>query len=154
MIVNPDKFQAIFVRKNCRIKDSYALNIINQTINPENRINLLGIEINITLSFDQKNPNLYKKAGTQMRLEEFRSRWPLWKKKCFILSNFNSCPLVWHYRFSKSLKKNKKIQEEALRILYHYSTSNYKELLNKSSKETFLCKYLKLWIIWTSNRWK
>ena len=54
MIVNPDKFQAIFVRKNYRIKDSYALNIINQTINPENRIKLLGIEIDITLSFDQK----------------------------------------------------------------------------------------------------
>ena len=52
----------------------------------------------------------------------------------FVLSNVNSCPLVWHYRFSKSLKKNEKIQERALRILYHDSTSNYKELLNKSSK--------------------
>ena len=29
MILNPDKFQAIFVKKNCRMKDSYALNINN-----------------------------------------------------------------------------------------------------------------------------
>ena len=63
----PDKFQTIFVKKSCRIKDSYALNISNQTINPENCIKLLGIEIDNTLSFEQKNLNLYKKASYQMR---------------------------------------------------------------------------------------
>ena len=35
MIVNPDKIQAIVVKKNCRLKDSYALNVNNQTINFE-----------------------------------------------------------------------------------------------------------------------
>ena len=50
MIVNPDKFQAIVVKKNCRMKDSYALNINNQTINSENCVKLLGIEIHNTLS--------------------------------------------------------------------------------------------------------
>ena len=33
MIVNPEKFQAIVIKKNCRMKDFYALNINNQTIN-------------------------------------------------------------------------------------------------------------------------
>ena len=45
MIVNPDKFQAIVVKKNCRMKDSYALNINNQTINSENCLKLPGIEM-------------------------------------------------------------------------------------------------------------
>ena len=36
MTANSDKFQAIVVKKNCRMKVSYALNIINQTINSEN----------------------------------------------------------------------------------------------------------------------
>ena len=67
MIVNSDKFQAIFVKKNCRMKDSYVLNINNQTINSENFIKLLGVEIDNTLSFEQKNYNLYKKASNQMR---------------------------------------------------------------------------------------
>ena len=49
MILNPDKFQAIFVKKNCRMKDSYALNINNWTLNSENCIKLLGIEIGNTL---------------------------------------------------------------------------------------------------------
>ena len=43
MIVNPDKFQAIVVKKNCRMKDSYALNINNQTINQSiNQLNAIG----------------------------------------------------------------------------------------------------------------
>ena len=50
MIVNPDKFQAIVVKKNCRMKDSYALNITKQTINSKNYVKLLGIEIDNTLS--------------------------------------------------------------------------------------------------------
>ena len=33
MIANTDKFQAIVIKKNCRMKDSFALNINNQTIN-------------------------------------------------------------------------------------------------------------------------
>ena len=53
MIVNPDKFQAIVIKKNCRMKDSYALKINNQTINSENCVKLLGIEIDNTLSFNK-----------------------------------------------------------------------------------------------------
>ena len=66
MIVNSDKFQAVFVKKNCRMKDSYVLNINNQNINSVNCIKLLGVEIDNTLPFDQKNSDLYKKASNQM----------------------------------------------------------------------------------------
>ena len=58
MIVNPDKFQAIVVAKNRRMKDSYALNINNQTINSENCVKLLGIEIQNTLSINKLISNL------------------------------------------------------------------------------------------------
>ena len=60
MIANPDKFQAIVIKKNCGAKDSYALNINNQTINSENCIKLLGIEIDNTLSFDKHISTLCK----------------------------------------------------------------------------------------------
>ena len=33
MIVNPEKFQAIYVKKKYKMKDSYVLNINKQTIN-------------------------------------------------------------------------------------------------------------------------
>ena len=66
MIVNPDKFQAIVVKKNCRMKDSYALNINNQTINSENCVKLLGIEIDSTVSFNKHISSLCKKASNQL----------------------------------------------------------------------------------------
>ena len=47
----------------------------------------------------------------------------------FVLSDFNYCPLVWHFCSSKLLKKSEKIQERGLRILYNDSISDYNQLL-------------------------
>ena len=45
IIVNSDKVQAIVIKTNAKIKDSYPLNINDQTINSENSVKLFGIEI-------------------------------------------------------------------------------------------------------------
>ena len=66
MIVNPDKFQAIIVKKNAKIKDSYPLKINDQIINSENSVKLLGIEIDNKLSFDKHISTLCKKASNQL----------------------------------------------------------------------------------------
>ena len=50
----------------------------------------------------------------------------------FIVSNFNYCPLVWHFTSVKSTKKMERIQERALRFIYHDYTSTVKELLINS----------------------
>jgi hypothetical protein len=36
----------------------------------------------------------------------------------FILSNFNFCPLAWHFCTDKNSKKIEKVQERALRFVY------------------------------------
>ena len=41
MIVNPDKFQTIVVKRNNKMKNSYSLNINWDVINSENRVKLL-----------------------------------------------------------------------------------------------------------------
>ena len=41
MIVNPHKFQAIVVKRNNKMKNSYSLNINWDVINSENRVKLL-----------------------------------------------------------------------------------------------------------------
>ena len=133
MIVNPDKFQAIVVKKNCRMKDSYALNINNQAIYSENCVKLCGIEINNTLSFDQHIFNICKKASNQLNAIGRIQKYMGFKEK-EVLSDFNCCPLVLHFHSSKSFKKIEKIQERALRILYNDSTSDYNQLLNESNK--------------------
>ena len=47
---------------------------------------------------------------------------------------------MWHFCSSKSLRKIEKIQERALRILYNDSTSDYNQLVNKSSKASMEVK--------------
>ena len=52
MIVNPEKFLAIVVKKNAKMKDSYPLKINNLTINSENSVKLLRTEIYDKLPFE------------------------------------------------------------------------------------------------------
>jgi hypothetical protein len=50
----------------------------------------------------------------------------------FILSNFNFCPLAWHFCTDKNSKKLEKVQERALRFVYEDYNSSYEELLQKA----------------------
>jgi hypothetical protein len=50
----------------------------------------------------------------------------------FILSNFNFCPLAWHFCTDKNSKKLEKVQERALRFVYDDYTSSYINLLEKA----------------------
>ena len=50
----------------------------------------------------------------------------------FILSNFNFCPLTWHFCGETYTKKLEKIQERALRFIYEDYTSDYETLLSRS----------------------
>jgi hypothetical protein len=43
----------------------------------------------------------------------------------FILSNFNFCPLAWHFCTNKNSKKLEKVQERALRFVYEDYNSSY-----------------------------
>jgi hypothetical protein len=50
----------------------------------------------------------------------------------FIMSNFNHCPLVWHFCGEVNTKKVEKIQERALRCIYEDYSASYDDLLSKS----------------------
>ena len=61
MIVDPDKFQAIIVKRNNKVEDSYPLNINQEVINSETCVKLLGVEIENKLSFEKHISALGKK---------------------------------------------------------------------------------------------
>ena len=148
MIVNPDKFQEIIIKKNSKMKDSYPLNISDQKISSENCVKLLGIEIDNKLCFKQHISTLCKKASNQLNAIGRIQKYMGFKEKevllnSFVYSNFNYCPLVWHFCSSKSLNKIEKIQERALRLLQNDFTSDYSELLNKSGKPSMEVKRLR-----------
>ena len=54
----------------------------------------------------------------------------------FIFSNFNYCPLVWHFCSAALSQKIEKIQDRALRLLYKDSYSSHNSLLLKAERPT------------------
>ena len=47
------------------------------------------------------------------------------------MSNFNYCPVVWHFCGESNTKKMEKIQERALMFIYEDFNSDYDTLLLK-----------------------
>ena len=54
----------------------------------------------------------------------------------FIISNFNFCPLSWHFCSKSNTNKIEKNQERALRFVYDDYNSLYTELLSKACLPT------------------
>ena len=61
----------------------------------------------------------------------------------FILSNFNYCPLAWHFCNENNYRKLEKIQERALRFVYEDFDSSYEELLDKAKIPTLHVRRLR-----------
>ena len=147
MIVNPDKFQAIGATRNNKMKDFYSLNIKKEVINSENCVKF-EVEIENELSFEKHISTLVKKASNQLNAISRIQKFMGFKEKeillnSFVYSNFNDCPLMWHFCSAKSVKTIEKIQERALRILYNDFSSDFEPNLNKSGKSTMEVKRLR-----------
>ena len=68
MIVNHDKFKALIVKRNNKMKDYYHLNINQEVIKSDNCLDLLGVEIDNKLSFENNISTLVKKASNQLNV--------------------------------------------------------------------------------------
>ena len=64
MIVSPDKFQAIVVKRNNKMKDSLNINEENS----ENCVKLFGVKVDNKLSFEKHISTLVKKASNQLNV--------------------------------------------------------------------------------------
>ena len=148
MIVNPDKFQALIVNRLGKMENSYPIEIQDTFINSQSSVSLLGVEIDNKLNFDQHIATLCKKAGAQINaISRLKTFLGMEERKVliesFIYSNFNYCPLVWHFCSAASKNKIEKIQERSLRFLYNDYNSTYAELLDKADKPTMEVRRLR-----------
>ena len=117
----------------------------NKEIHAKKVVELLGVQIDNKLKFNEHIRNLCKKARRQFNALSRIGRYLTFDQKkvlveSFILSNFNYCPLVWHFCPSKDTKKIEKIQERALKFLYKDYISSYDTLLSKVNKPTMEIK--------------
>ena len=83
--------------------DAHTIEIDGNKIETLNSVDLLGIHIDNKLTSDDHIFSLYNKASMQLNAIG-RLKGYLGKKKLEVIvnsfqySNFNYCPLVWHFR--------------------------------------------------------
>ena len=145
MSVNPDKFHGIIINRCGRHPDLHSINIAGSEITTEKIVNLLGIDIDFKLNFNNHISTLCKKSAGQLNAicrmgKHIKTREKEVLIQSFIQANFNYCPLVWFFTSPGSLRKIERIQERALRILFDDYTNDAQFLLDKANKTTFLIK--------------
>ena len=139
MIVNPEKFHALWIRKDQSDTSGVNISIQGKSIKSEDSVKLLRIKLDNKLNFDSHISDLCHKDATQLNvLKRLKSFIGFEERKVliqsFVYSNFNYCPLVWNFASAKTLQKVEKIQERALSFLYNDLTSSYDAFLVKSGR--------------------
>ena len=147
MVVNSDKFQAIILNRK-EAQAAHKLIIDNKEIKTTNSIKLLCINIDDQLGFNEHISILCSKATMQLNaLSKLQKYMGKSEKEAiinsFILSNFNYCPLVWHFSSCESIRKIEKIQKRCLRIILNDYESDYETLLRNSNKPTMEIRRLR-----------
>ena len=136
MKANPDKFQAIAIGSKT-LNENISFNLDGNKIDCEKEVKLLGVTIDCQLKFNTHISNICKKASRQLnvlkRIGKHLTKFGrLTIYFSFIMSNFNYCPIVWHFCGETNARKIEKFQERALRFIYEDYSSSYEDLLNKS----------------------
>ena len=135
MQANPDKFQALAVGERTQDKIP-AFSISNIDIKCDETVKLLGVDIDFRLSYDQHLAALCKKSSRQLNvLIRIGKYLTLEGRKAiyhaFIMSNFNFCPLVWHFCKKSASDKLEKINFRALKFVYQDFDTPYENLLSR-----------------------
>ena len=97
---------------------------------------------------DDRISKLCNKATMQLnaifRLKKYMSQKELEIiLNSFIYSNFNYCPLVWHFSTNNSIEKIENIHYRCLRLTLNDYKSDYKTLLDKSGMESMKIRRIK-----------
>ena len=151
MIVNPEKFQAMILSSDKK-ENKYDLNINNSLIPSETSVTLLGIQIDNKLNFAKHISANCRKASNQLnaisRIQNYLGK----KEKkilinSFVYSNFNYCPLTWHFCSKSSQKKIEKIQYRCLKMLTNDYCSDYKDLLQLTGNPTMEIRRIRTLVV-------
>ena len=149
MIANPEKFHCIILTKDKALNSDIEIKIGDKRIKSEKSVRLLGVTIDNQLNFDKHISEVCKKSSTQLNaLYRFTYLLSSEAKRVlldsFIFSNFNYCPLVWHFSSSKSINKVESIQKRALRFLQPNPRRTYNELLAETKRFSMMVNRLKV----------
>ncbi len=146
LAANPDKFQCLTLGKDW--EEGITFNVGDTKIVPSRIVKSLGISIDNNLNFNEHVTDICRSAARQVNVLkrihkhlDTNTRMDIYR--AFIMSNFNYCPLVWHFCSIENTRKLEKIQERALRFVYRDFNSTYRQLLDKGGLDMLYLKRLK-----------
>jgi hypothetical protein len=124
-------------------------NINGDKIYTQKEVELLGISIDFQLSLTAHISKKFKMAANQLNsIKRLKFHFDFETKKhltvTFVLSQFNYCPLVWHFCGNGNMHKMEKIHERALRFVFDDYTSEYKDLLSRNGISTLYLKRVRI----------
>ena len=148
MQANPEKFQFMMISRDEDSDRSLTLNDSNVIVS-EDHIKVLGVVIDSKLNFSLHVNAICNKASRQLnalaRISNYldvSARRTIYDS--FVASNFNYCPLVWHFCGATNNSKLEKIQERCLRIIYKDYESPYETLLETTNTTSLVVSRLRL----------
>ena len=114
MKANLDKFQAIVIGTKTNSHSLY-FDLKGNKITCEENVKLLGVTIDSQLNFDKYISEICIKKHPRQLLNILKRIGKYLSKLCyfpvyysFSLSDFNYCPVTWHFCSKQILKKNEK----------------------------------------------
>lgn len=148
---NPSKFQFMVISTHpiehvtLQINEDISLQAVDEVV-------MLGITIDCKLNFRSHVDTIIKKAARQLNALSRISRYLDSKSKntinnCYVLSNFNYSPLVWHFCGKIASNKLEKLHERSLRIVLKNYVSTYAELLEEADSVSLLTMRLRALLI-------
>ena len=151
MQANPSKFQFMIVSHSG--VDARCVTLLiddNIVLKPEPQVKLLGVMLDSKLNSNHHVSAKCTKAARQLNAFARISRCLSTSSRMitynsFIDSNFDYCPIMWHFCGKNNGEKIEKIQERALRIIYRNYDSLYSELLRDAGALQCLTKGCVLW---------
>ena len=109
MKANPENVQAIAIGKQTK-QQNLTFTLDGNKIECESEVKLLGVTIDFQLNFNEHVSIICKKASRQLNVlkrigTHLTKLGKLTIYYSFIMSNFNYCPLVWHFCGETNTKK-------------------------------------------------
>ena len=143
MIINPDKFQAIFLDRKKSNFRNIPLTLDNQAIKSFPSADLLGINLDDKLIFNLHVTNICRSAANQLNvLIKLKSYLSFHAKRSlissYIIANFDQCCLVSIFSTAKSLSKIECLQKRVFRFLYNTYSISHEYLLEKAKQSRMI----------------
>ena len=133
MKLNTDKCKLIVAGQKDHLVN---INVGNSIIEESSEANLLGVLVDRDLSFKSHLNTKIKKANSKIAMIKRNQHFLTFQQRKIVLSSFVHChfnhaPLSWMFQSREINNKINRVQERALRILYHDEQNSYEHLLKR-----------------------